>query len=269
MEQLIFVGIVVLFSILEAVGRKKKARGGEAEEVPPAPLPAPRGEGRAPGGPRTSVPGPESYDDDVVGRGASSGGPQRPGQGGDSSEGLIPANVWEEIAALARGEVPQTPRPEPSARPAPTPQPTPRLETTPSTKPAPSAKPAPATTAGRAPHRAPPLPKGREARAQARARPEPSAPSSIRGRPASVPARPPDLALEELRPDHPLHGTHAGLGVPGRDRRTDFPGDTSARRWEDLAAIRSLLVSGNTASLRKAIILGEILGPPSSMKEQE
>ena len=257
MEQLIFVGIIVLFSILEAAGRKKKARGGEAEEMPPAPLPAPRGEGRAPGGPRTSVPGPASYDDDVVGTGTATGGAQRPAQDGNSSEGLIPANVWEEIAALARGEVPQTPRPEPAARPAPTPQPTPRPETT------------PATTAGRAPHRAPPLPKGREARAQARARPEPSVPSSIRGRPASVPARPPDLALEELRPDHPLHGTHAGLGVPGRDRLTDFPGDTSARRREDLAAIRSLLVSGNTASLRKAIILGEILRPPSSMEEQE
>ena len=76
--ELIFVLIVIAFSVLEGIGRKRNAqrKGG------PAPKPGP---GSAQGGRREGIP------------------PAREPKTSGSSEDLIPQDIWEEILGLARG----------------------------------------------------------------------------------------------------------------------------------------------------------------------
>ena len=253
MEQLIFVGIIVLFSILEAVARKGKERrdGGEVElPEPPVGLPDP---GPRPRAGRGSS--PPSYDDDpsfdeavkgrVEGEGASR--PPRPRTG---SEGLIPADVWEEIQALARGEVPGTGDPVPQ-------------------KPRPPAPPPPTTAP---PTRIPP--KGGERRPnQPERRGQPqvrrSAPPVRVEKPAGKPAKPvrsaPAVPVEEGTPGHPVHLSHAAYGTPVRGRLT--PAATSRADGPSVEALGArALLAGGPGALRQAVILQELLGPPVALK---
>lgn len=105
--ELIFVLIFIVFSILEGLGRKAKAeakkRGG-AGQAPGAPQR--RSTGNREGGGRRV----ERVDAGVSGPG--------PAKGQDSSEGLIPNEVWEEILGLARG-TPPAKRPPPGEAPVP------------------------------------------------------------------------------------------------------------------------------------------------------
>lgn len=256
MEQLIFVGVIVLFSILEAIGRKKKMEhGGEGEvgEVPPPPPTSRRREMPAPVGPPGGPAGPASYDDDAS--------YDEKAGAGRSSEGLIPADIWEEIAALARGEVPPSRAPEPSSPRMPPPAPTPA--------PAPAPRPAPAPPSGTGPRTPQPRTpsKARPGEGRRSARPAPTAPAPIRGRRAVTPGPTPEPALEELREAHPLHATHPGMGEPVRDRLT-APAEASRDRVQaEVAEVRRLLRSGSTASLRKAVILSEVLGPPPGLRD--
>lgn len=229
MEQLILVLVIVAFSILEAAARRQKRRQGGAGSGPP-PLPEEwAGEAQTGTEPR-SGPAYESYDqdpsfDDAVeeplGRGIEvdtaptrQPAPEWTPTPPRSSEDLIPRDIWEEIAALARGEKPTGSRPPP----APGRQPTPYA-------PAPS-------RIERAPQ---------EVRAAAR---EPA------------PARAP----------HPVHDTHPNLGRPVSERLTSAPLRTAGRRpTEEVQAVRRLLAGGGT-SLRQAVILHEILGPPASQR---
>lgn len=82
--ELLFVLIFVAFSVLEGVGRKKKA---DRERVAPPP---------------------------EVARADSSASAPKPASGG--SEGLIPEDVWAEILGLAKGTTPK-PDPEPVKEP--------------------------------------------------------------------------------------------------------------------------------------------------------
>lgn len=258
MEQLIFVGIILLFSILEAVARKKKegAEGGGDVPAPPPPrVPEPRRPARAP------APGPVAYDQDpTFDEEVTSAEGSRRREATASSEGLIPGDVWEEIAALARGGVPPSAKPGPATVPKPAP------------RPAPSSRPAPAPYQGRTGQEAhlprPPQRKAPVPAAPLPSRPAPRAPVGISGRKA--PATPPPLpaAAEEIRPAHALHETHVGLGQPVGTRLTSFAGDGRARGLSpDVAAARKLL-SGGPATLRQAVILTEVLGPPASMKDE-
>lgn len=102
--ELIFVLIFIGFSILEGVGRRRKAQQqkGGAPERPPAP--------------RQKV--PQRPRPDRVEPTARTAGPSSPptqGRDGkpEGSEGLIPQDVWDEILGLARGSRPEPSSPEP------------------------------------------------------------------------------------------------------------------------------------------------------------
>lgn len=250
MEQLIFVGIVIAFSILEAVARKKQEKPGE-EGGPPAPPPA-----RVPergGSPRRDRPALPTYDEDPS-------FDERATASKRTSEGLIPGDVWEEITALARGDVPPSAKPGPVTVPKPAP------------RPAPPSRPAPAPYQGRTGQEAHlPGPAHRKAPVPAAplpSRPAPRAPTGISGRKAAATPPPLQAAAEETRPAHALHETHVGLGQPVGSRLTSFAGEERARGFTpDVAAARKLL-TGGPRTLRQAVILTEVLGPPSSMKDE-
>lgn len=225
MEQLIFVGIILFFSILEAISRRGRDRGGAGtssrddwpppSELPQVPEPR-RAESPPPMSDRLPTYDEEpSFDDRIE---AESG---RPGgrRAREGSEGMVPDDVWEEILALARGGGPRrAPRPgQPRVPPAPprAPVPAPR-------RPAPPA---------RRPVRAP-LPKT----------------------PPSVP-----------EPVHPVHLTHPKMGTPMKGRLTHLDEAAAPPVRRDVrAALR--IVSGGPASLRKAVLLSEILGPPAALR---
>jgi len=116
MEELIFFAIIIFFSIIDSVARsRKKKRAG-------SPLPAPRApqewepeEPTYDSGPsydelevEDSQPAPlpsytQPYDSTGTSRGTSA----------DSSQGMIPADIWEEIAGLAMGRTPTRRKPPP------------------------------------------------------------------------------------------------------------------------------------------------------------
>ncbi len=116
MGELIFFAVIVLFSILEAVAKRRKQReagedgGDEGETWVPAPVerqPKPKAERR----PRIERGPPSSTE-----RGSSSstdrGMPERGAGREERSETMIPADLWEEIAGLASGQASRR-RPEP------------------------------------------------------------------------------------------------------------------------------------------------------------
>jgi hypothetical protein len=228
-EQLFLVAIIVAFSILEAVARRQKRRrqGGAGTGLPPVPeewgeKPESRRE-PPPLSPHRSYDQDPSFDDAVeedVGRRVEPGMPPAAGSPVErapatpSSEDLIPVDIWEEIAALARGERPGVTPPPP------------------------------------APSREPAVPASSPSRVE-------SVPREIR-----VPTPEPD------RPGtHPVHLTHPQLGKPVSERLTaPARRRTGARPGKDVRAVRRLLAGGGT-SLRQAVILHEILGPPASQRE--
>ncbi|MFQ5538031.1 MAG: hypothetical protein ACE5GJ_11360 [Gemmatimonadota bacterium] len=132
MEQLIFVGLIVLFSILDAIARKKKK---EQEEMR---LPTPEG-----------TAGPEGADQGV-GRSRSPEAEGREVRGREeaaTSEGMLPQDLWEELEALARPGPRSRPAPEPRSAPgpdsAPQPRPVPGAPSGPEVRPAPRTRPEP------------------------------------------------------------------------------------------------------------------------------
>jgi hypothetical protein len=232
-EGLIFWLIIFAVAILQGIGQRKKKPGQRPGQ---------------PGGrrvPRQSS--PDSRDGAVTraDRTATSSPRRQAGGGAEGSEGLIPADVWEEILGLARGQPPgkrQGP-PEPEERaaeevegieegrsyddealePSATPAPRPRPAPSPRPAPAPSPRPTPAPSArpGPSPGRTP---------SSARTAP-------LRPGPVSEP-----VASPIFRP---------GLATGGDSELRD-----------------ELFGSGAPEDLRKAIILREVLGPPLALKEE-
>ncbi|MDP2955683.1 MAG: hypothetical protein Q8N53_04620 [Longimicrobiales bacterium] len=260
MEQLIFVGIIVLFSILEAVARKKKQAQGQGEGVPEAPD---RGPGVRVPRPRpapTQGTVPRSYDDDTSFDEAAKGDESRmrPEPAAEraaplgqeeavtrtSSEGLIPAELWEEIQVLARGGLPreqESPQPVPPRTPAPA-----RGTKPPARRPAPAAatrKTAPASRTGT------------------------QTPSRAARKPAQPTVPGPEApATAEGTPDHPVHLSHAAYGTPVVGRA----GSAERVVGRPVAAhdsLRRMLVGGGRAPLRQAMILQDVLGPPVSLRD--
>lgn len=217
MEQLIFLAVIVVFSILDSVARSKKKRTGQSGT----------------GAPRTSRPDDREWEDDLpsydqdpsyddgyrVETAKRETGPlprrmepYRPGGGEGrasptSSEGMIPSDIWEEIAGLARGRAP-----------APTPEP---------------------------------------------------APPPVEVEPVEVepvPAR--ARRIEPTRP-HRVHRSHFGYGTdPSSRRRSEQDGLDPLRATigRDARAVRRQLTSRNRSTLRRAIILQEVLGPPAATR---
>lgn len=256
MEQLIFVGVLLLFSILEAVARKGKAGQGEGDfplpDLPQEPRPRPAPRPRSAQDPRLPTYDEDpSFDDAAEGDGGVRAEYTRPygtvpreEREAGSSEGLIPADVWEEIQALARGDLPRSAEAPEKAPRKPRPAPTRRPPAT-----APRSRPTPPVPAEDVPVRS-------------------RAPRAVR------PLPPPEAAEAESTVaagtgTHPVHLTHAGLGTPVGERLSIYAGDVPReRRSEDVDVVRRLL-SGGPHRLRQAVILQELLGPPASLRDEE
>lgn len=246
MEELIFFALIIFFSIIESIARSRKQKqGGGLPELPPEweqppaePRPRPRPRPQA-----TEVP---SYDADpsfdaepsLESRGSYDDAKSRESleQGRSrSSESMIPSEVWDEIAGLAREPARQEPSytpPPPKPRPAPTPHPK-RPATPPRPKPVPTSR----------------------APVQRRAPPPKRATILTQAEPA-----------QEGAATHAVHQSHAGFGTdPSARARSAQDGldPLAGVMSQDAAAVRvQLLAQGHP--LRQAIILHEVLGPPVS-----
>ena len=174
-----------------------------------------------------------TYDDLATsGSDTAGGGLESP----PSSAGMIPSDLWEEIAGLARGSAGAKEAGQAQGRPRPSRAPT-RTSKTPPAGPPRAAKPAPA-------------------------RKEPAAPSA-RFPSLPVPARPaPEV--------HPIHLTHTQYGTDPSERTRSAQDEVPAREVvvsADVRAARAQL-GGDTHALRRAIILHEVLSPPASLRAE-
>jgi hypothetical protein len=152
-----------------------------------------------------------------------------------SSESMIPADIWEEIAGLAREAKVELPAPRPKAQPKlpPRPQPLPQPPR-------------------RGPQPSRPVPK--------------SAPKTPqRARPQAPPKKP--AALEGTAA-HAVHLAHAGYGTDPSERARSAQDvrQSAAPVHADALAVRSQLRGRGANALRQALILHEVLGPPVSSK---
>ena len=126
MEELIFFGVIILFSILESIARSRKKRaGGGAPQIPgewePEADTEDEGESWRTAAPAGGRGGPGETRGRYSQPYGTTAGRGRPGTSG--SEGIIPADIWEEIAGLAEGSEARRKGPEPVATPAPPPEP--------------------------------------------------------------------------------------------------------------------------------------------------
>lgn len=123
MEQLIFIAIIVVFSILDSVARTKKKRQARG------PVPTPdRSRDWESEDEEESYDAEPSYDEIELAREEAeakarplpqytrpyeSTGATKPRPTPKTSEGMIPADIWAEIAGLAKGRAPAPPEPTP------------------------------------------------------------------------------------------------------------------------------------------------------------
>jgi hypothetical protein len=208
MEELIFFAVIIFFSIIESIARSRKKRAGGSPQIPDEWEPEPAGREWQP--PTRDVPTrtTTSYDADLSYDDLEVAEARDPRSG---SEGMVPADIWEEIAGLARGRVRQ-------------------LET----------------------------------------RPEPPPPA-----PAPAPALPARLGWGKRTPKvgqaHRVHLAHQHYGTDPSERPPSALDalDPLARPLSaDAKAVREQLRTGGRHALRQAVILQEILGPPSSMRSE-
>jgi hypothetical protein len=264
MDQLIFIALIVFFSIIESIARSRKKRqgGGTLPEIPEEVArdrelqwemeQSQRRQRTRPAPPTSEVP---SYDDDssfdartagqVEGRSfepeatfdESAAAESERNKRAASSEAMIPAELWEEIAGLARGAKVELPTPRPRPRP--------RLPQT-------------------------QLPQ--ERRVPQPKRPAPK-PARVRSRPAPPSARDgisrPSPAMEGTA-GHAVHLSHADYGSdPSQRARSAQDGlDPLARTLgADAASVRQQLRGRSAHALRQALILQEVLGPPVASRD--
>lgn len=236
MEQLIFFALIIIFSIIESAARSRKRKaGGPLPEVPPEWERDQTGQRRRP--PTAEMP---SYDadpsfddrpsfDDVATSETATRERTR------SSESMIPADIWEELAGLAKeSQRPaETPKPAPPPKRAPPPPPRPA----PPVRPAPSMKPMPAPA------------------------PKPRAPITAQKRATILAPEP----APEGTAGHMVHLSHAAYGTdPSTRARSAQDGldPLAGRLSPDAQAVRRQLRGQGVHALRQAIILQEVLGPP-------
>ena len=122
--ELIFFAVIIFFSVIDGIARRRKQQQGGALTLPE--------EGQVEWDPDVEVPpydGDAAYDEeddenipaDPLPRYTQPyGSAQTAGRrGATSSEGLIPSDIWEEIAGLAQGRPPAPPTPAPMPQPEP------------------------------------------------------------------------------------------------------------------------------------------------------
>ena len=97
--ELIFILVLIVFSILENALKGKKKKGGPLERPPGTQLP--------PGWPPPREERPAGRGQAGTGQGEGGASKTIPAKGERASE-MVPEELWEEIAALARGDVDET-----------------------------------------------------------------------------------------------------------------------------------------------------------------
>ena len=229
MDGLIFVGVIILISIIESMSRSRKAQRKLQDEAPTEPerfewAQTPPWEADLPTYDEdSSYDDAEEEDDDAQERPIS----ERPVTAPDGA-GLtgaeVAADIWAEITGLAIGRVEQGP-----------------------------------ARARSIPRQSPPLPE-RTARSAPSPRPLPQPPApEVQDRPG--PPRP--------REEHRVHLAHAEYGTAPSERapsEQDGLDPLSTHLGADLAAMRVRLLSHDASALRQAIVLQEVLGPPAALQ---
>jgi hypothetical protein len=72
--------------------------------------------------------------------------------------------------------------------------------------------------------------------------------------------------------EHPVHEAHAGYGTDPSERARSEQDGLDPLKWElskDARAVRAQLLSHGDSGLRQAVILQEVLGPPVSMRDDD
>ncbi len=239
--QFLIVLIFIVVSLLEGIGRRKKA--GQQGKPRPGPTRA-EAPGRVPGAGQARP------------RPAPAPAPAEAGKRRDaaSSEGLIPAEVWEEILGLARGTPPQAPAPVPAPAPVEGSQRRDeaaglrrRNETL---EDLPEFEARSLETVPEGPKERPILPDERPAPGGPGRRPTP-APTPQRAKPVPIQVGAYPARVFERR----LSSFEGEIGDPG-----SAPAGHLGLRAE-------LFGSGSPEELRKAVILKEVLGPPLALRE--
>ena len=235
MEQLILVGVFLVVSILDALAKNAKKRKAQqqAEEM------AGHGEDLEPWH-APEIDDPEGHDVVVA------------SQGGDvdlrsrGSEGMIPKDLWEEIAALAGAQLPQ--QPEPAAEEEPEPEPS-------------SWDPVPRVDREAVSLEVPARDLERESRELQLRRARP--PVTERGQFTTTPMKRPEHAIHEA---HALYGTDPSSRPPSEQDGMD---PLAQHLGADPSAARVRLMGHDVHQLRQALILSEVLGPPVALKKPE
>ena len=232
MEDGLFLWLIIFaVAILQGIGQRKKKQGQKPGQKPGSRSgPVPESSRRRP--PRTRSEPDQTRGDPLSdapsGTTLASSSDQGRGKADPSSEGMIPADVWEEILGLARGK-PPTPKP------GPTPEPEPGFEPEPAFEP-------------RQRHEAEPVPEA-EAISETGESSWLAYEANLGGRRPQVDRQP--MAAREL-------GSNRGVAAP-------IQGVLKA--GEGGGVREDLFGSGSPEELRKAIILKEVLGLPLALRE--
>ena len=170
-------------------------------------------------------------------------------QAAESSEGMVPQDLWQEIAALARGEVPASQEDQP--------------------------------VLGGSRSTVVPSPKGvRKSQVEEWAAPEQAVSAEA---PPSVEVPPADLQSGYLHPDQvATHREHVQVVAPAQPIREELPHEfvphlteqpsppvAEPRRAQKRGGLVSELRLGGRRSLREAIIVAEVLSPPVSLRDSD
>ena len=223
MDELIFFGVIIAFSILDSIlrGKKKRQKGSDG-------LPVPEAQEWEPAEVEAYLPTYDeepSYDDEqrVSGLEALQ---QHAESTPPSPEVAIPRDIWEEITALAGGRLPVEQASEPSVT----------------------------------------LPVVVEPELPVDPR---EAERALRRAPRELPVRRAERAVGRTG-EHRVHTSHRGYGSDPSTRAPSEQDDLGAHAEtlsRDAASARALLNSHDKHSLRQAIILQELLGPPAAYRE--
>jgi hypothetical protein len=261
----IFLVIIAVFWILEAIASsRRRGRAAQESELPPE---LAERESASPS--PTTLPGRDVWHDAHDPRDGYTALPDRPTgrpmtagersgrreempgirdrsseeRASEAAAGMVRRDLWEELAALARGE-------RPSTVPAPSPRPGPEVE--PGASPRPRAQPTPGM------------------RGQAE---EDAASRKREGH--GLASRRRDVAPPQVRRD--VVGSDAAMAARVRhtpalrlsvESRIESPGSASGSR-RGQGALRALLGNNSPRELRRAVIIQEILGPPVALRERE
>lgn len=226
MEELIFLALLVVFSVLEAVFKKRR-QAAEGEGEPEGTDVTSPGEVERPAD-RTEEPEPMAVEPRLPSSRREGPSPFEPA----GSEEMVPRDLWDEIAALARGEKPGAGS---RSREGVDLEPTPGPEVGPGRRPVRVGRgePVPSTS---------PVRRGQVGRDEI-------------GRGGAAGRRPPRRGRPEFGTDP---SERLPVSQPPRPRASD-----------ELRAVRRALVEGGAAEARKAVILHEVLGKPLAYREED